>query len=656
MNNNDSAMWGSSARVRETLPALLLAGFFCVLAYGVALGGPLFFDDLPNVTENNLLKIDGRTFDHWRQAALSSDAGALFRPVAMLSFAVNHVIEGRFTPLGLKLTNLLIHLGLGYLIYLFSLAVLRAPLLAGLPLDARHRRIAALTAAALWLLHPMHVSTVLYAVQRMAQLSALFTLAGLVVFLHYRLRWAERGAAAGDVLAAGLWLAVLGLLGVLSKENGALLPWLLLAVEACLFNGAWAGGRNRRLALAAWVVFLLPLVVLAGWLLLDYDSFTYRFRGREFSFEERVLTQFRVLWSYASWLAVPNILQMGFFHDDIELSAGLFQPFTTVLAIGLWLAVIVLAVALRRRYPLLLFALCFFLVGHSMESSILPLQIAFEHRNYLPGVSVLLLLAVLLVQGANRVAGLKVGIACAVVVAVFVALLAVRTSIWRDEFTLARFNAVNHPQSPRANFFYGNALFKQFQQAREMGLDADEEAALAVNTRTHFERMHLLDPRDFAAPVMLYQVDTLFFPRLAEENDWLGVMEELAQSRLLQSSDSTAIGALVGFVGARGSAAEKARLEAMLELLVRRFPWRMDLLAHYYRMVHSLGRDVDGELLAAFERARDAYPDSSQVASYLAQYHSGKDLGETYEAIRIWLERDRLRRELSVIAGLFDNG
>lgn len=655
MNSEVTSMWGSIAPGRGALPALLLAAVCCLAAYGVALHGPLFFDDLPNVTDNNLLKIDGRTFDHWREAALSSNAGLLYRPVAMLTFAANHVLEGQFSPFGLKLTNLVLHLAVGFLVYLFCLAVLRAPALAALPLDTRQRRLAALTAAALWLLHPVHVSTVLYAVQRMAQLSALFTLAGLVIFLAYRLRWAERGAKTPEILTAGLWLAVCGLLAVLSKENGALLPWLVLAVEACLFRGLWAGVRSRRLALAAWGLFLLPLAVLAAWLLLDFGSFTVRFRGREFSFEERVLTQFRVLWSYVSWLAVPNILQMGFFHDDVKLSAGLLQPVTTALAIALWLAAVALTAALRTRYPLALFALCFFLAGHSMESSVLPLQIAFEHRNYLPGVAVLLLLSVLFVQGVARFQGLKSEIACAGLAAIFLALLAVRASIWSDEFTLARFNAVNHPESPRANFFYGNALFEQFKRSGELGLNAEQEAALAVNTRGYFERMHRLDPRDFAAPVMLYQIDTLYFPRLATENDWLGVMAALASTRRLQSSDRTAIGALVRFVSVHGSDADKGRVEAMLRALLARYPTRMDLLAHYYRLLRGRGRDADPQLLAALERARDKAADSRQVGSYLAQYHSGKDLGATYEAIRLWLERDRLRRELSLIAGVFES-
>ncbi len=55
------------------------------------------------------------------------------------------------------------------------------------------------------------------------------------------------------------------------------------------------------------------------------------------------------------------------------------------------------AFLLRRRYPLLLLAVLFFLVGHSMESTLIPLEMVYEHRNYLPGMLVCLALAAVIV-------------------------------------------------------------------------------------------------------------------------------------------------------------------------------------------------------------------------------------------------------------------
>ena len=160
------------------LAALVLLA--CLLAYGVALNGPLFFDD--ELLANQQVQIDGTTFDDWRVAALSAESGLLYRPVAMLTFAINHAVVGAFTPFSLTATNVAIHLVVGALLYLFALAVLQTPALRAHRLSTYQLKVVALLAASIWLLHPIHVSTVLYAVQRMAQLSTLFTLAGLLVF------------------------------------------------------------------------------------------------------------------------------------------------------------------------------------------------------------------------------------------------------------------------------------------------------------------------------------------------------------------------------------------------------------------------------------------------------------------------------------------
>ena len=142
----------------------------------------------------------------------------------------------------------------------------------------------------------------------------------------------------------------------------------------------------------------LVMVILA----ISPDILVGGYSGREFSLEERLLTQARLLWRYLGWICLPNINDMGFQHDDIPLSTGLFSPFTTVLALGAWLLVLVVAFLLRRRFPLLLLALLFFLVGQSMESSVIPLEMVYEHRNYLPDVLLCLALATVLVIPATR--------------------------------------------------------------------------------------------------------------------------------------------------------------------------------------------------------------------------------------------------------------
>ena len=323
---------------------LLLAG----LTYWQGLAGPLFFDDRPALTANELVQIDGSVFDEWRTASLSSNSGRLRRPVSMLTFAANHVVARDFVPVQVKALNLVVHIGIAFLLYhLFQAAIASLRLVS----DASTARLLALTAAGIWLLHPLHVSTVLYAVQRMAQLSALFVVAGLLVFMHYRQRWAEAGATAGEVLAAGLWLFFLTALAVLSKESGALLPWFVIVLEVCIFRGVWAGRPHKLLRRAGYVLLLLPIGLVFLLLALTPESLIGGYVRREFTLEERLLTQPRLLWRYLGWIALPNINDMGFQHDDIPLSTGLLAPVTTLLALLGWAALLVACFPVAAALP-----------------------------------------------------------------------------------------------------------------------------------------------------------------------------------------------------------------------------------------------------------------------------------------------------------------
>jgi hypothetical protein len=626
----------------------------CVLAYGPGLNGPLFFDDVPNLLDNPRVQIDGRTFDDWRIAALSSDSGTLLRPVAMLTFALNHVLAGAFTPLSLKTTNLIIHLLIGALVYWFARALLGAPALRVHRLDANANELIAMLAAALWLLHPIHVSTVLYAVQRMAQLSMFFTVLGLLLFTRYRVRWAESGASAGELTAATLWVLLCTALAVLSKENGILLPWLLAVVEVVLFRGYWRGQLRRPLVFLGVLALLLPLALIVGVTLIAPELLPGNYAYRNFTLHERLLTQSRVLWQYLSWMLVPNIMDMGFFHDDIPVSRDLFSPITTLISLLAWSAVLAFLLFSRKRYPLIAFAFLFYVVAHAVESTVLPLELVFEHRNYLPSVGFAVLAAVGLVRGAAHFKGLRLRALAGGVLALLLVLLAVRTYSWRDETALARFEVINHPQSARANFIYGNALFKQFGEGQELGTGDEEQRALAVTSRRYFERMHAIDPSAFAALVMLYQLDINYFPALAEKNDWLGVMQGLAKTRRLQSSDRTALGALVDFALTPGGERDRERVGLLLDLLAANDPRNLEIFGYRYRVAKAAGKAHNAAMLADLQRIAQSNRQDPQAAAYLAQYYGTTNLGETYEAIRDWMRRDTYRRELPAIRKIFD--
>ena len=628
---------------------LVLLGF---LAYCAALNGPLFFDDRPNLTANDFVQIDGTRFDDWRTAALSSSAGMTRRPVAMLTFAFNHALFGDLSPVHLKAINLFIHVVIGLLVYGLAGAILASPALKDLELG--DRRLLALLAAAIWFLHPLHVSAVLYAIQRMAQLSTLFVVAGLLVFCRYRLRWAQRGAVVGEVIAAALWLVLLSLLAVFSKENGALLPWLIVAVEVTLFRGVWQQRPSPALVRAGWLVFAIPLLCLGLLLLAMPETIIGGYARREFSLEQRLFTQCRILWQYLSWLVLPDIRTMGFQHDDIALSRGLFLPFTTYLSLLAWLALLWGCWRFRTTFPLLIFAVSFYFIGHFMESTVYPLEMVYEHRNYLPSVGVMIFVAGLLGWLVNALPPLRFGFAALGIVLVLTVLLGVRTHAWSDELLRSRVNVANHPMSPRAHFFYGNALFQRYQQRLALGLSEEEERNLAVAARYHFEKMHEINGRSVAALVMLYQLESKFFPQMPDRLDRLEQLSLLLQSRRLQSSDYSALSALVKYYIRDPADPDRSRFTGMLDGLIDRYPRNAAILILKYQLLASVDEVSSKELLQLLEQAARINPQNLEIYPYqIIEYEKDANWAAIHEAILDWMREDRSRRQLPALRMVF---
>jgi hypothetical protein len=311
----------------------------------------------------------------WQQVVFDNDSGVLGRSISMASFLLSTALGG-YTPFAFKLGNLIIHLACG----IVGWQVLRRALALDKHLAARADMVAALLVA-LWLLHPLNVSTVLYAVQRMAQLSTLFALASVWVYLT-----ARQYLVAGQLRRAWLWLFVLFPMllaaGLLSKENAAVAPGLCLVLELAYFTRQARPGRTVSTFFGLFVV--LPALAVSALLLLHPERLLGGYAGRDFSLVERLLTQPRVLMDYIGLLLLPRNPMLGIINDDFVASTGLFSPPSTGLAIFALLAISGAAIAVRKRAPSVFAGWFFFLVAHAVESTFLPLELYFEHRNYLP--------------------------------------------------------------------------------------------------------------------------------------------------------------------------------------------------------------------------------------------------------------------------------
>jgi protein O-mannosyl-transferase len=637
-------------RVMGYRVAVLVTVTLCAAIYGLGLSGPFVFDDGPNITANAKLDINPAVLDDWRIAAASSGSGPLGRPLAMVSFAFNNVFFGSANAFGYKLVNVAIHLGTGFLLFLLS------RLLFGFLQPAWDRqRIASASfiALAIWLLNPLHVSTTLYVVQRMTQLSALFCIAGLLVFAIYRVRWSHSGAQTGDLLACFAWCSIFTLLATLSKENGLLLPWLILVAEATLFRGKWDGRGIRSLRMVTLCAAVLPMLLMTVVYLLPPDYLLHMYASREFSLEQRMLTQLRVLWLYCQWFLVPTTSSMGFQHDDIILSSSVFSPFTTSLALVAWLVAWGASLYFRNKHPIFLFTVMFFIVGHALESTVWPLEMVYEHRNYLPSISLAILVAWIVAGPLWSVRRLYANVAVLFLLLVLALSLYVRVLTWSDELSLTGTNALNHPESPRSNFFYATTLWQRYNEAEQDGVALDVARDNLIAARYYFERAHRLDTHDLVPLIMLASIDKVYFPELYIKNDWLSKIDSLLVDDVLQPSDYNGLVALADCRISGGCIFDRDRILAIYDKASRRYPESHKLLVSRLKLYQFYGLNSSSLNQKIREQISSGATSIILYDSQLRHHAEGGNIGELYNLSRLLLKNDASRRNVKMVKDFF---
>ena len=370
-------------RLRDSRYWLALLAIAGILVYARGVGGDFFlFDDFQNIVLSPPMQMLGKGPPDWIGVMFLNATGPTRRPLSMLSFAFNILAFG-MSPPAFKAVNLLLHLANGALLY----ALLRRIVGRLLPPATTVSTDAlALVIAGLWLLHPLHVSSVLYITQRMNVLATTFMLAGLVSYVEGRLL-ALRGDRSG-VWTGILGMGLLGLLAVFSKETGALIIAYAFIIEWFCFRFE-APPRQRWLLQALYLLGIaLPLALYAGHLVLHPESLNWT--RHDFTVYTRLLSEARVVCDYLIWTFVPLPSSMTIFHDDIAASTGLFAPPTTIASIVFLLGLALAAWHWRKRAPAFAFGVAWFFAGHALESTVLPMELIFEHRHYFPMVGPLL--------------------------------------------------------------------------------------------------------------------------------------------------------------------------------------------------------------------------------------------------------------------------
>lgn len=513
-------------RLRGSELALLL--FLCLLvwlAYYPGLSGPFLFDDFEKITRNAQIAISDLSANSLSGAAFSRSIGIFGRQLAMLTFALNYYFAGGlFDSFVFKATNLAIHTANVVLVFFLVRQLLpcweSSEIGFRLAGGRRDIIIVAACSAALWGLHPIQLTSVLYIVQRMTSLSAFFVLFGLLVFIHGRKRLHNTRVSGLTFMTAGL--AGGAALGFLCKESALLLPFLIFVVELVFFTRTNLDASSRRSLAAFYLFFIaLPVIAVSIYLVVNPGFIEGTYATRDFGMWERLLTQSRVLFFYLSLFLFPLLSRYSLFHE-FTVSTGIMDPVFTLISLILWAVLTVLTVYGLRRRAIWAFGLAWFLVGHLMESTIIGLELAHEHRNYVPTVGLAVVAVFYALIFFRWLSGnLRLGsIVCACTLAALCFVTFVRASTWSSRPLLFQMMARNHPNSYRAQIGWAQGMAERgmdlgavYNKYRDVGLVNPRTVRALIEMTKIVHALVVADPLNEGNPADLHG-------RAHESVDW----------------------------------------------------------------------------------------------------------------------------------------
>ena len=451
-----SPLTAATSYSRQDVLVLVALGLLVVVSYLPAmLWGGFVWDDNLYIKVDPVRDVSGLWQIWFSPSAI--DGERHYWPLVYTTFWLEHKLWG-FDPTGYHIVNVLLHLANTLLVWHLV------------------RRLAvpgAWVVAAVFAVHPLHVESVAWVIERKDVLSGLFYLAAALGWMRFVEKPHPRRYALPLVLYAA---------GLLSKSIVVTLPVALLIWHW------WKQGRVTSADLLRLVPFcVVGLVITIGDLSFARSIVPVSF---DYSLAERALIAARALWFYTGKLLWPTSLAVIYPRWDIYVA----DP----LAWGYLIAAVALAVVLWHfrsqlgRGPLA--GALFFVVTLSpilgfVDYGYMKYAFVADRYQYLAGIGVMAVVIGAAAYGVGRLPSLwqrgVLGVA-AVVLVVLGMLTWRQASIYRDEETFNRHIIALNPQARNAYRHLGNALYKQ--KRYEEALDAFR---VAVAQRPNYAKVHV---------------------------------------------------------------------------------------------------------------------------------------------------------------------
>jgi len=383
--------------------------------------------------------------------------------------------------------NLSIHVLAAFFLFLFLYHTLNLPLL-----KARYGPNSysiALLATVLWAINPVQIQAVTYIVQRMASMAGMFYIISMYFYL--------RGRTSEHRLLQSLYFSLCFFAAALafgSKENAAMLPMSIFLFDLLLIQGLTRENIKRN-SIVLLVLIFIPLIlalVLDGPSIFSIKHLLSGYEKRAFTLLERLLTEPRIILFYISLLLYPMPDRLCILHD-ISISHNFIDPPTTIVSILIILGILCLSIVKSRQWPFISYCIIFFFINHLIESSVFPLELIFEHRNYIPSMLFFAPVAILLLMALQRLSEKR---SMQVIMSIFIILVLVgqghstfvRNAIWKTGESLWMDVVDKNPKLPRPYHnlakYYGDMGYRE----KEINL---YHKALTLERGPHYISHHM---------------------------------------------------------------------------------------------------------------------------------------------------------------------
>jgi hypothetical protein len=377
-----------------TLLSLLLIILLGAIVYSNTLKASWHFDDSVVITENWALRdLGGRISDVFKGN----------RGVGYLSFALNYQFN-KLNVTGYHIVNIAIHIMNALLVYCLVLLTMKTPAMAKNRLVS-HSRFIALASGLIFVAHPIQTQAVTYIAQRFTSLATFFYVLSLVLFIQARLKTVQGKSFFSPLHLVCYCVSLLSAYCAMhTKEISFTLPVVIILYDLFFIDSSSASWGKRFVYLIPFILTLAiipintldlfgkggakPLGDVIGEIREQVQETPLISRG------DYLLTQFNVIVTYIRLLFLPMNQNLDY---DYPIARTLFQSSTFVSFVFL-LALFLLAVYLLiKGYRLISFAIFWFFITLSIESSIIPIRdVIYEHRVYLPSVGFGIVMAIFL--------------------------------------------------------------------------------------------------------------------------------------------------------------------------------------------------------------------------------------------------------------------